>query len=434
MVIDPRRDCDIYIELATIESVDITYILETHRNEDYVIGSLELQNLIPSVRIGHSAATNFKYGDDRLQDDETLRVGKLVVRSIHTPGHTDDSMCFVVSDSEVGSDPLLVFTGDTLFVNEVGRTDLVDPKKHSEMSYKLWHSLHEKVLPLGDGVIIYPGHGSGSVCGGAIGSREFSTIGYEKRNNYWLRMDEESFVEHKTRQELTLSSYFKRCEKLNTDGPPLIADLDPLQMLNTEAFAERIESEDSVVIDTRLAHKFVSEHIPDSISMDIDNMGLYVGWVLSPDDSHLLVLDSPMDLDEAVGMLYRVGIDCVVGYLNGGFEAWKSTGKPVGSVPVYDIQSVQIGLNDGSIRLVDVRQPHETIGDRIENSTNLPLSDMLMEIDDLDPDLPIATICPAGVRSTTAASILQREGFEQAGISEIGLKEWKLQGLPTSSK
>ncbi|MFW9979846.1 MAG: rhodanese-like domain-containing protein [Candidatus Thorarchaeota archaeon] len=429
MVIDPRRDCDVYVELATIDESDILHIFETHRNEDYVVGSLELQNLAPSARIGHSASTSFKYGDDNLHDEDTFSIGGFKVTVVHTPGHTDDCLCFAVHDYGFSDDTLLLFTGDTLFVNEVGRTDLVDKSKHEEMSRKLWYSLHEKVLPLGDGVIVYPGHGAGSVCGGAIGSRDFSTIGYERRNNVWLSMDEEEFVSNKLRQNLTISPYFKRCEKLNTDGPPLIADLDPIRLLDLSTFEHLADDSNSMILDTRPASDFARNHIPKSISMDLDNMGLFAGWILYPEYQYLFALNSPMDLEEAAGALYRVGIDSMYGYLNGGFAAWQASGKRTETLPMYSVDSIISGLSNGTFQLVDVRQPHETTSYGIEGSSFIPLTTM-NELGMLNPSLPTATICPAGVRSATGASIMKHAGIKLAGISEYGLKEWKLRGLP----
>ena len=222
MVIDPRRDAAVYPNLAKESGVKITHIFETHRNEDYVTGSLELQSYIPDAEIGHSKETNFGYGDLNLSDGEEFKIGKLKVTCLNTPGHTDDSMCYLVADTAVGSNPVTMFTGDTLFDNEVGRTDLVDITKHEQMSRKLYKSLHDKVLTQNDEVIIHPGHGAGSVCGGAISENETSTIGYEKENNSWLFLDKDEFIRSKLNQRLTRSSYFKRCEKLNTDGAPLL--------------------------------------------------------------------------------------------------------------------------------------------------------------------------------------------------------------------
>ncbi|MFW9975109.1 MAG: MBL fold metallo-hydrolase, partial [Candidatus Thorarchaeota archaeon] len=264
MVIDPRRDADIYKNLVEKDGVEIIHIFETHRNEDYITGSLELKIIFPDARIGHSNQTNFGYGDDQLADNESFNIGKMKVTCIQTPGHTNDSICYAVADLSVGSDPIIAFTGDTLFVNEVGRTDLVDIKKHEEMSRKLYESLHEKLLPIGDGVIIYPGHGAGSICGGNIGEREISTIGFEKVNNTWLNMTEEEFVASKTHQRLTRAPYFKHCEHLNTIGPPILADLPKPKELDVEEFSQLLLEDDHRAIDTRSSSEFLQKHIPNS--------------------------------------------------------------------------------------------------------------------------------------------------------------------------
>jgi hydroxyacylglutathione hydrolase len=191
-VIDPRRDATIYTRLAKRECAKITFILETHRNEDYLVGSLELQNLT-DAEILHSREQPFKYGEHNLVDGDTFSVGRLKIRAVYTPGHTNESMCYVVYDTAGSSIPLLVFTEDTLFAGDVGRTDLLGFDAKHEQSAKLYDSLHEKVLPFGDHVIIYPAHGAGSICGHHIGNREFSTVGYEKRTNPLLKLDKEAF-------------------------------------------------------------------------------------------------------------------------------------------------------------------------------------------------------------------------------------------------
>lgn len=430
MVIDPRRDCDIYVELANSEEANIVNIFETHRNEDYVTGSLELQELVPNSRIGHSNATNFGFGDDSISDEESFRVGEIRITALQTPGHTNDSICYAVSDSSMGPDILVLFTGDTLFVNEVGRTDLVDLKKHEAMSRRLWHSLHERILPLGDGVIIYPGHGAGSVCGGAIGRRDFSTIGYERRNNIWLAMEEEEFVQTKMKQKLTKASYFKRCEALNTNGPPLLADLPPLEHFKINAFEETASSDNCVILDTRPATSFAQEHIPGSISLDMNRLGLSAGWVLSKENQFLFILESLVYLQEACGMLYRVGLDSIVGYLGGGYATWKNSGKKSNSLPIYRLEEISKGLSDKSLQLVDVRQPHETEVNYIAGSLFAPLSMINENIPSLDKNIPIVTICQAGVRSTTAASILKRVGFSEVGVTESGMDDWMARGYP----
>jgi len=207
VVIDPRRDCQIYKRLAEKECAKIRYILETHRNEDYVVGSVELQNMT-DAEIGHSKALPFKYGDHNFGDGDTINVGSLRIRVLHTPGHTDESLCYIVHSSENPEEAAIVLTGDTLFVGSVGRTDLYGKKAQAKQARKLHESINEKLLPLGEHVVIYPAHGAGSVCGGNIGSMEISTLGYEKKTNPYLRLDEDAFVERAESEELIVPRYF----------------------------------------------------------------------------------------------------------------------------------------------------------------------------------------------------------------------------------
>ncbi len=433
IVIDPRRDCKIYADIASREEVEIQHILETHRNEDYVIGSLELKNKIPSARIGHSSSTKFEYGDDSLDDEENLKFGNVRVTCLKTPGHTDDSMCYVLADLQVSEDPLVIFTGDTLFVNEVGRTDLVDIKKTEKMARKLHASLHEKVLPLGDGVIVYPGHGAGSVCGGAIGNRDFSTIGYERKNNIWLDMDEDDFTEAKKNQKLTRVPYFKRCERLNTIGPPLLSEAPTVKMFTTSRIEEILEEDSMIVVDTRESELFIHSHLPNSISLSLSSIGLIAGWVLDSEQKYAFVLDTHSQLDEAVASLYRIGIDSVEGYLGIGFHGWKDHDKITQSLKMYELDEIKSGITNETIQLVDVRQPHETEIEHVENSVFVPLTTIQEDMSKISKEKPVATICPSGVRSTTGASILKHNGFEDVGVLIDGLKEWKKRGYPTTS-
>jgi hydroxyacylglutathione hydrolase len=427
MVIDPRRDAEIYFELASQSDVQITNIFETHRNEDYVIGSLELQHLISTAKIGHSEATNFKFGDFKLADGDSFKVGKMKIICIHTPGHTNDSMCYAVADTAVSQDPIIVFTGDTLFVNEVGRTDLVDVTKTAEMAGKLYDSLHDRLLKLTDSVIVHPGHGAGSVCGANIGEREFSTIGYERANNIWLSMDKDEFIENKVNQGITLASYFKHCEKLNTIGPPLVSDLPNPEMFNPVEFEEKSKLPNNVVIDTRSPQDFVAKHIPKSISLSLKAMGLFAGWVLHPSDSFLFVLDNSNDLVDARSALVRIGFDHVIGYLDGGIGTWIKEGKPTNSIETYSIQDLNQQVKAGKLQIVDVRQPHEYEVESIEGSISAPLTS-ISEQNQLSADGAYVSMCPSGVRATTGASILKKSGIENISVSLDGLKGWKSEG------
>jgi hydroxyacylglutathione hydrolase len=248
-VVDPRRDCEIYAELAKEECSKIKYILETHRNEDFVIGSLELQKMT-SAEIGHSNALPFKYGEHNLADNETLNLGGVKLRTLYTPGHTDESLCYVIYSSQ-GDESTLVFTGDTLFAGSVGRTDLYGKTNQPTQADKLFGSLHKKLLSIGDHVLVYPAHGAGSVCGHGIIGTEPTTIGYEKKTNPYLQLCKEDFVRKVSSETLVVPHYFKRMEEYNLNGPPLLSELAYPKPLSLKEFEEEMAEQNMIAIDTR---------------------------------------------------------------------------------------------------------------------------------------------------------------------------------------
>ncbi|MHA2024333.1 MAG: MBL fold metallo-hydrolase [Candidatus Thorarchaeota archaeon] len=433
MVIDPRRDVDVYVDLSKEMGVTISHIFETHRNEDFVIGSLELQSKVPEARIAHSKVTPFKYGDIRLDDHDTFTVGDILITCLNTPGHTNDSMCYIVADTSTSSDPIVAFTGDTLFVNSVGRTDLVDINKHEEMSRKLFHSLHEKVLSLDDGVVIHPGHGSGSVCGGDIGTRDFSTIGFERKHNKWLLLEEESFVQAKINQQLTVASYFKHCAHLNTMGAPLLSDRPEIEELDIGEFENLLQQENHRAIDIRTSSEFIGSHIPDSISLSMGNMGQLVGWALRPTQNFSIILGTETDdLRLAKAMLHRIGYDDIRGYLKNGVDAWTKSGREVRSMESMSLEVFGAYQTRSELEIIDVREPHEYDKERIEGSVSFPLTKFEEDSTNIESDRPIATICPGGYRSTTAASILMRKGKKGIRVTLDGIKDWKAHDFPLS--
>ncbi|MHA1132609.1 MAG: MBL fold metallo-hydrolase [Candidatus Helarchaeota archaeon] len=199
IVIDPRRDCQVYYDLAREEEIKIKYIFETHRNEDYVIGSAELAHLA-GAEIFHGAGLDFKYGTP-IQDGQAFNFGDLILKALHTPGHTDESMSYTLHDPSAGSEPIMIFTGDALFIGDVGRIDLYGPEEAPRLAEALYDSIFDKILPLGDGVILLPAHGAGSVCGGNIATREYSTLGLERLQNPVLQKSKEEFIQFKVSEE-----------------------------------------------------------------------------------------------------------------------------------------------------------------------------------------------------------------------------------------
>jgi len=222
-VIDPRRDCQVYIDLARQKGLRIKYIFETHRNEDYVIGSLELSHFT-GAEIYHGPGLDWKYGNT-LKDGQEFQIGKLRLTAIHTPGHTDESMSYAVADLATGEATVMVFTGDALFVGEVGRTDLYGTKEAPRLASNLYDSIFDKLLPLGDGVILCPAHGAGSVCGANIADRDESTLGIERAHNPLLQMSKDEFIRYKLAEKLERPHYFRQMEKYNLAGAPILGFL-----------------------------------------------------------------------------------------------------------------------------------------------------------------------------------------------------------------
>jgi hydroxyacylglutathione hydrolase len=247
LVIDPRRDCQVYIDLARRKGMKIKYIFETHRNEDYIIGYLELKCLT-DAKTYHGIGVDFKYGN-YLDDGQEFSFGSMKLTALHTPGHTDESMSYILVDLDTGQEPIVVFTGDALFIGDVGRTDLYGPKEAPRMASNLYDSIFNKILPLGDEIILCPAHGAGSVCGGTIAKREHSTLGLERIQNPVLQKTEkEEFVKFKVEEKLEFPPYFEKMEQNNLQGPPLLQDFPVPELLSPEEFKAEMEKGAVVLI------------------------------------------------------------------------------------------------------------------------------------------------------------------------------------------
>ena len=306
LVIDPRRDCQAYFDLARRESMKIKYIFETHRNEDYVIGSLELKNLT-DAEIYHGRGVDFKYGN-YLDDGQEFNFGSMKLTALHTPGHTDESTSYTLVDLDTGQDPIMVFTGDTLFIGDVGRTDLYGSREASRLASNLYDSIFHKILPLGDEVILCPAHGEGSICGGFIAKRELSTLGLEHIQNPILqKIEKEEFVKYKVEEQLEFPPYFKKMEQYNLQGPPLLQRLPTPEFLSPEKFKEEVEKGASVV-DTRMPFSFGGVHIKDTYSIWLGGVPIFAGWVLPYEKPILLVLEEKEQLGNCCKIFNQIGL------------------------------------------------------------------------------------------------------------------------------
>ena len=425
VVIDPRRDCQVYIDIAKREEVKIKYIFETHRNEDYVVGSRELAHNTGG-KIFHGPGVDFKYGDT-LKDGQEFYFGKLKVTAIHTPGHTPESMSYAIADLESGDQTFMVFTGDALFVNDVGRTDFGGPEKHRQWAEDLYNSIFNKLLPLGDGVILCPAHGAGSVCGGEVSEREYSTLGLERLTNPVLQKTREEFIEHKVSEHHDIYPYFSMMEKYNLEGAPFLGFGPNPPPLKPEEFLELVE-QGAIVIDTRSPPAFGGAHIKGSYSIPLRRLSIG-GWVLPYDKQLLLVLEDGGKLDYVAISLARMGYDLIEGYLIDGIVSWYKASLPLEPTGLLTVQELKERLDQGEDwLLLDVRSKSEFLKGYIEGILHISLGLLERRIEELPKDRQVAVICKTGTRASLGSSILLRGGLEKVYNVLGGMEAWQKAG------
>jgi hydroxyacylglutathione hydrolase len=428
VVIDPRRDCLIYAEIAGRENMKITKIFETHKNEDYVIGSRELARPT-GAEILHGAREEFGFGTD-VRDGDTFRVGPLELEVLETPGHTVESISLLLRDRSVSDDPLMVFTGDALFAGEVGRTDLAGEHRRREMSELLYASLHEKLLPLPDGVIVCPAHGEGSVCGGKISDREYTTIGYEKATNPLLSLTREEFVERKVDERLYEPPYFEMMRRLNREGPPLIYNLPHLRPYSARELRSLLGNNVQIV-DIRSPTSYAGGHIPGTLNIWRQGLPLYMGYYLNYEDPIILVDDFNLDLSAVVRHFVRLGYDNISGYLAGGFAAWFKQGEKIERAGTWSPADLAGHLEDSSIWVLDVRNiNHREEEGYIEGSHHIYVGDLEEHIAEVPADKQIVVHCDVGYKGSLAASILEKHGLSNVINLLGGTTGWEAANLP----
>jgi hydroxyacylglutathione hydrolase len=431
-VIDPRRDCQVYLDLALSTASRITHIFETHRNEDYVTGSRELGERTGAT-IYHGAALDFSFGRPAREGDR-FRIGRLELAVLETPGHTTESISIVLRDLSLSNDPLMVFTGDALFAGDVGRTDLFGPDKAEWAAGTLYDALHGKILPLGDGVVILPAHGAGSVCGGDIADLEFSTIGLERARNPCFLLDRESFIARKKSEHHYRPPYFSMMEKLNRSGPPVLSHLPHPVPLDPHTFAGKMKA-GAQVLDIRSPEAFGGGHIPGSISLWHDGIPNFAGWVLSYDRPVIIVDDCPSGLDSAIRYLVRLGYDTIGGYLAGGFASWTRSGREVRRLETWSAAMLRESLEKERFILLDVRdgKNREEMG-FIMGSRHIYVGEVPQRLAEIPRNKKVVVYCDAGFKGSLAASLLLAAGFRNVVNVIGGFSGWKAAGYPVENK
>ncbi|TLD43205.1 MAG: Metallo-beta-lactamase family protein [Candidatus Jettenia ecosi] len=412
-VIDPRRDYEIYRDIAYHHDTQITHIFETHRNEDYLIGSKELAHQT-GAEIYHSKHLLFQYGNP-ISEGDCFPLGNCILRILETPGHTYDSISIVLADKGFSTrDPIAVFTGDALFIGDVGRTDFF-PDKPEEVAGLLYDSIFKKLLPMGDQVILHPAHGAGSVCGAGIASRDFSTLGYERKYNPILQKNRDEFIRHKVNEHHYKPPYFKRMHRLNQEGAPLLKNLPKPAPGNVEEFDKAAMSEEMIILDVRSPEAFAGAYIPGSIAIPLEMIPSFAGWFLPYDKPIGLIVDGYDQVETAVRYLIRIGYDIIFGYLENGVHKWEISGRKYESIPtVYAGEIIRRIKAKEDLTLLDVRSKEEFEKGHLPNAINVYVGELPDNLDKIPRDHRSLTVfCSTGKRATIAASLLKKNGFEE---------------------
>ncbi|MBS1947418.1 MAG: MBL fold metallo-hydrolase [Bacteroidetes bacterium] len=414
-IIDPLRDIESYLQLAAERNSVIKYIFETHFHADFVSGHLDLSRATNAPIIyGPGTETNFKI--HKATDGEIFTLGKITIEVLHTPGHTLESSCFLVKDEK--NKPHAIFTGDTLFVGDVGRPDLSSGNLgKEELAAMLYDSLHSKIMPLPGVVIVYPAHGAGSSCGKNLGPDTYSTIADEKKYNYALNAaNKEQFVLSVTEGLNIPPKYFPVNAKINKEGYDSLDHVleQGLNPLGTEELKKIIKDEDVIILDTRPETVFSQGFVPGSINIGLN--GRFAEWAgsLLPFDKPIVLIADIGKEKESIVRLARVGFDKIKGYLDGGLDAWKEAGNALDMI--IDIEADELAMDlqfDKNLVVVDVRRETEFADGHIQGAVNIPLSEMNdpAAMANFEDTQNLYLHCGSGYRSIIAASLFKRQGI-----------------------
>ena len=432
-VVDPQRDVDQYTTEAAAQNMKVKYVIETHLHADFVSGHKELAARTGALIVfGEKAGADFPHL--AVKDGDEIKVGKVILRMLETPGHTPESISVLVYEPEISERPRTVLTGDALFIGDVGRPDLVGSKGYTsqQMAGMLYDSLHEKLLRLDDAVEVYPAHGAGSMCGRNIGKETSSTIGEQRRFNYALQpMAKEDFVRMMTTDLPEAPAYFSSDAEINRAGAPPLEELPrPVELSPLEV--DRLAHQGHIILDVRSGAAFGNGHIPGAINIGLG--GQFASWAgsLIPIGTPIVaVTDDLAGVDEAVTRLARVGMESMKGYLAGGMYAWAEAGlesRQIAQIAVDELRSRTAEQPD--LQIVDVRRPTEYEVGHVPRAINAPLANLDENAGRFDPQQLTAVICASGYRSSAAASLLARRGFKNLFNVVGGTTAWTNAGYP----
>ena len=428
-VVDPQRDVDQYIDEAKAQNLKLKYIIETHLHADFISGHRELAARTGAeIVFGEKAGATFPH--HAVRDGDELTVGRVKLRILETPGHTPESICVIVIDTERDSEPQKILTGDTLFIGDIGRPDLAGAKGYTPqmMAGMMYDSLHEKILKLDDAVEVYPAHGAGSMCGRNLSTETSSTIGEQRKFNYALQpMSKDEFVKMMTAELPEAPAYFAKDAEINRTGAPALGEL-PAPTALSPAEVCKLAAQGYVILDVRSAAEFGAGHVPGSLNIGLG--GQFASWAgcLIPLTAPIVVVaDSEEKVSEARVRLARVGLENVKGYLAEGIYAWDRAGLELATVPQISVAQLKDLIErESDLQVVDVRRPAEYEGGHAPRAITAPLAKLRENLPSLNlhPTRQTALICAGGYRSSAATSILQQADFRNLLNVTGGTSAW----------
>ncbi|MBI1801731.1 MAG: MBL fold metallo-hydrolase, partial [Chloroflexi bacterium] len=425
-VVDPQRDVDIYLDEADAQELQITHVIETHLHADHVSGNTELAART-GARIYVHAAANALFPHEPLAAADEIAIGDVRLRVLFTPGHTPEHICLTVTDTSRSPEPWFILTGDMLFVGDVGRPDLLGGAATRRLASPLYDSLHTQLLPLPDGLEVFPGHGAGSLCGRVMSSKLSTTVGFERRFNYALQLQSrEEFIQSLTSDMPAQPPNVPFLKKLNREGPPVQGDLSP-RPLNA-AKVRRLLKGGALLVDTREPGAFGAGHAKGALCVPLSSnqFGTRLGFLVQPETPLVFVARNAADSLRAARAANRLGLDCIEGFIT----VAEARRLPQAKMPQWDVRRASRALASAGLTIVDVREKNEWEAGHAPGARNIPLGQLPARLAEVPSDEPVACMCAGGVRSISACSVLARAGYTNVVNVTGGFDQWAEEGLP----
>ena len=434
-VIDPKRDVDTYLDIAKQNNMKITHIFETHIHADFLSGSRELAALTGAemyLSAEGGKGWEYEFTHKGVKDKDVIKLGNLLFEVLHTPGHTPESICLLLTDTPASMEPVMLFTGDFVFVGDVGRPDLLEKAAGvvgtaDEGAIAMYKSI-QKFNALSDFIQVWPGHGAGSACGKSLGSVPSTTVGYEKARNWAFQYsnDEKGFVKYLLTDQPEPPKYFAKMKSLNKIERPLLTSVPKLKELNAVELKEA-HSKGIKIIDARPKNEFANGFIPNSIHIEGNNsFGTWAGWILDYNESFIL-LAAENQLDDLTRKLMRIGLDSIYGFIPS-TEKWTQAGGILNKSTVIDLNDFKTLTGESEVEIIDVRNATEFNAGHVKGAKHVFVGTILNQLDKISRNKKVVIHCQSGARAAIAYSLLAKEGYTNVSNYSAGMNEWVNEG------